>query len=329
MIGSTPGERAEGSRAAHGAMTRRRLAVALGWVWVIDAVLQAEPPNFARSYPLGQLAQSVMGAPPWEHRAIYDLIGPFVTHWPLWNLAAVVVQAAIGVALVSGSAPRVALAASLAWAPVVWLVGEGLGGMPTGFGMLLFGAPGPVLLYAVLAVLAWPGTGSRPVSSGAWRTTWGALWAGGALLQIPWVYPTGEMFRANFEEAALGQPAWATAVSGDVERVVLAAPVLWSALLATFAVAVAVGGVVHSRYRRVWLAVAIGFSAVAWVVAQLFGGVLTWGATDIGTAPLVVLLALAGWSVHVPAIHSSRRTGSTGGRATLARCLDTSPPLGA
>lgn len=284
-------------------MTRRRLAVALGCVWILDGLLQAEPPNFARSYPLGQLAQSVMGAPPWEHRAIYDLIGPFVAHWPLWNLAAVVVQLSIGLALVSGVAPRAALALSFAWAPVVWLVGEGMGTVPTGFGMLLFGAPGPVVLYVMLGILAWPRSRSPAISLHAWCTVWVSLWVGGALLQVPWVYPAAEVFRANFEEAALGQPAWATAASGLLERMVLTAPVAWSVLLGALAVAIGLGGTFANRHRRLWLVGAIGLSALSWIGAQSFGGLCSWGATDIGTAPLVALLALAGWSAPVHQVH--------------------------
>lgn len=42
-------------------MGRHQLRVVLGVLWLVDAALQAEPSNFARRYPLGELAQSVMG----------------------------------------------------------------------------------------------------------------------------------------------------------------------------------------------------------------------------------------------------------------------------
>ena len=63
-------------------ISRRGLQVTLGWLWFLDAVLQLEAPNFARDFPLGDLAQSVMGAPRWENRVVFSSISPFVAHWP-------------------------------------------------------------------------------------------------------------------------------------------------------------------------------------------------------------------------------------------------------
>lgn len=273
---------------------RRAIRVAVGVLWLVDAALQAEPPNFARTYPLGDLAQSVMGAPTWENHAVYGLISPFVAHWPWWNLGAVLVQAAIGLALVSDRWVRTALTASVAWGAVVWLVGEGLGLLPTGFAMLAFGAPGPVVLYAALAALAWPG-GDREVDRRVWLGMWLAYWAGGALLQVPWVFPPGRVMAANFEEAALGQPAWAEAMARSVAHALAGDPGLWMVTLAVLQAAVGVGGLCRGALLRGTLLTAIAVSAAFWVVGQQFGGMLVLGATDVGIGPLIVILALAAW----------------------------------
>ena len=53
-----------------------------------------------------------------------------------------------------GSGP--ALAASVVWALGVWWFGEGLGGVLNGVASPLNGAPGAVIIYALLAVLLWP-----------------------------------------------------------------------------------------------------------------------------------------------------------------------------
>lgn len=274
--------------------SRRVIRLAVGVLWLVDAALQAEPPNFAHSYPLGDLAQSVMGAPPWENHAVYGLIAPFVAHWPWWNLGAVLVQAAIGLALVSDRWVRSALTASVGWGAVVWLVGEGLGLLPTGFAMVAFGAPGPVVLYAALALLAWPGS-DRSVDRRAWLGVWLAYWAGGALLQAPWVFPPGRVMAANFEESALGQPAWAEAIARSVAHAVAGDPGLWMAALAAMQLAIGVGGLCRGARLQGILVAAIAVSAAFWAVGQQFGGVLALGATDVGIGPLVVILALAAW----------------------------------
>jgi hypothetical protein len=51
---------------------------------------------------------------------------------------------------------KLALGASVAWALGVWWFGEGLGGVLAGTASPVNGAPGAVLLYALLAVLLWP-----------------------------------------------------------------------------------------------------------------------------------------------------------------------------
>ena len=101
-------------------LTRRGLQKVLGALWLLDALLQLEPPNFARDYPLGDLAQSVMGAPGWENRAIFSGLTPFAAHWPWWNLASALLQGTIGLALVAGVGIRAAQTASRVWSAAIW-----------------------------------------------------------------------------------------------------------------------------------------------------------------------------------------------------------------
>ena len=276
-------------------VSRRRLQVILGWLWLLDALLQAEPPNFSHSYPLGDLAQSVMGAPAWENHLIYHVIGPFVAHWPWWNLGAVLVQAAIGIALVRGRVPRLALGLSIAWSAVVWLVGEGLGTVPSGFGLAMFGAPGPAVLYALLAMLAWPTAGQRDVSKPRWTLAWTAAWGTAAALQVAWVYPVAQSWRANFEEVTLGQTNALATISRNLEHAVLLHPLAASVALGVAQAALALGCLLDPVHLRWWLTSAIGLCLVYWISGQMLGGILTWGATDVGTAPLLAALALAAW----------------------------------
>ncbi len=86
-------------------VSQRGLQIALGVIWIFEGLLQAEGPKFSRDYPLGTLAQSVMGAPMWVNQSVVAGIHSFVSHWPLSNLGSVLLQVAIGAALVSGPLP--------------------------------------------------------------------------------------------------------------------------------------------------------------------------------------------------------------------------------
>jgi hypothetical protein len=62
----------------------------------------------------------------------------------------------IGLGLLHRRTVKAALALSFAWALIVWWFGEGLGMLVTGTANPLTGAPGAVLPYAVVGLLAWP-----------------------------------------------------------------------------------------------------------------------------------------------------------------------------
>ncbi len=76
-------------------------------------------------------------------------------HIALYNTAFAVIQLSIAVGLFFRHTVKLALAASIAWAVMVWWFGEGLGGVLTGASPLA-GVPGAVILYALIAVLIWP-----------------------------------------------------------------------------------------------------------------------------------------------------------------------------
>jgi hypothetical protein len=79
------------------------------------------------------------------------------------------------------------------WALAVWWLGEGLGGVLTGAASPVAGAPGAVILYALLAVLLWPAgpesgaaafVAARPVGAVAAKLAWVGLWASLAWLMV-------------------------------------------------------------------------------------------------------------------------------------------------
>lgn len=279
----------------------------LGLFWLLDAALQAEPAKFSPHYPLGVLAQAAMGLPPWAHDFVYAAIRPLAGHWVAWNLAVVLLQGLIGAGLVSGKAPRVFLAASVAWALAVWAGGEGFGFLPSGQALFLAGAPGPAIVYAALGVLAWPRPGRADVDLRAWSVSWAALWLGGALLQEAGRWPAAEVLRANLEENALGQPAWLSAGAHAAAALALHHPLAVPALLAVVQVAVGLGPLTDRRRRQAWLGAGLALAALFWVVGQQAGGVLSPDATDVGLGPLVILLGAS-----APTLRSAAGAGGDG-----------------
>ena len=118
------------------AVSARGVRALLGALWLIDAALQARPHFFTYDWWHNDLAESVMGQPEPVSRSILWATDHLAAHATAANTAAVIVQAAVGLALLLGRLERTAIAVSIPWALGVWWLGEGFGALPTGFAVL-------------------------------------------------------------------------------------------------------------------------------------------------------------------------------------------------
>jgi hypothetical protein len=290
-----PGHHWSSVASPDGLLSRRAIRTVLGIFWLLDGAVQIEPAKFASNYPLVNLAQSVMGAPGWVNRSIFAGIQPFDAHWAIWNLGAGLIEIAIGLSLITGKLTRLALSVSFLWAVTIWWLGEGFGMLPSGFATLEGGAPGSALLYVLVGTLSWPTPDHRGVNQLRWGALWSTLWVGGAVLQLPFVYPSSRVLRATLAESSAGEPSGLAATSSWFAKLVAyhGGPILVVLTLAELAIGV--GWLIDHRHVKIWLTAGIALSLFFWVVFQQLGAVLTTGGTDPGSGPLMVLLALCAW----------------------------------
>jgi len=147
---------AAGYRLRCPAVTRRGVQVALGVLWLVDAVLQLQPFMFTRAFGRQMLASAGAGQPAWVTGPV-DFFATLVAQHPVpLDAGFALIQFALGIGFLFPPLVRPAIAGSLAWSAGIWWFGEGLGGVASGQASLVTGAPGAVLLYAVLAAAAWP-----------------------------------------------------------------------------------------------------------------------------------------------------------------------------
>ena len=254
---------------------RRVLQLGLGVIWLLDAALQFQPFMFGRGFVTAVIEPAAMGSPAALAQTVTGTGSVILAHPAVFNAAFAAVQLLIGLALLSRRTAKAGLAGSVAWGLAVWWLGEALGGLLSGMASPLTGAPGAALLYAVIAVLAWPRREATP----AWtRLIWAGLWGGFAalMLQPHVVVPS-----------ALG----GAGAGGHV-------PVL---IACAFALTAA-GIYLPARARRLVLVAAAGMAAVIWVAGESLGQLTSGSATDPNTGPLLLLLAVAYWpsAAHRP-----------------------------
>ncbi len=279
---------------------------ALGVLWLADGLVKLSLPFGDR--PGEQAYEQIMTAesgPPGFHRLLATEAHAFIDHPLVWWLPAAV-ELGIGVWLITQPSSRRAVAASGAWAAIVWLVAEGAGGLLSGVASVLTGYPGAALLYAVVSVVLFPGARPREEAAaaaeagaaGQWsRVLWLALWIGAAFFTaLPQTGSNGLEFMLTVNQADGAGPLRA------LDSRVLGWLTIGTMTRLGFAVAalcVVIGFTVFlGVWPRVFLSLAIGLALAAWVVFQNFGGIYTGAATDVGTGPVLILLALAYWPLR-------------------------------
>jgi len=157
----------------------------LATIWLVDGILQLQSFFFTKSFGLQMISGMSQGNPSVIARPIIWSGTTIGHHAVLTDACFAVVQIAIAGAIAWRPALKVGLAVSVAWAVGIWWVGEGLGGVLNGTANPVNGAPGAVMLYALLAVLLWPSDrpGPRPpfiaaravgapVAKGLWLVLW-------------------------------------------------------------------------------------------------------------------------------------------------------------
>ena len=273
-------------------INRRHLRRCLGAFWLFDAVLQCQPSMFTSRFADKVLGPASQGQPALLLHLMHAVSASVAAHPVLCNVGAIAAQLAIGLTLVTRHFNREALGVSVVWSVLIWVVGEGLGGVASG-ATLLGGAPGAALLYALIALFAWPTkgiVGDEPPSRFA-VPAWCALWLTGAVLQLIAGNNSGLSLTMTIRSVLSGSPNWIVALDRRIANYQFPA---WSAALAAaLFVLVALWVLVPGRVRHFSLVIGSVISLVAWVLFQGMGNLTSGLATDPNTGPLVILLALA------------------------------------
>jgi cytochrome oxidase Cu insertion factor (SCO1/SenC/PrrC family) len=307
---------------------RRLLRIGFGLLWVFDGILQAQS-----SIPMGMIPQVVQpaanGSPGWVQHLV-DRASHIWSYHPVTAASASVwIQVGLGLWLLvapRGRWSRWGGGAALAWAVVVWVFGEALGGVLAPGLSWLFGAPGAVVFYAAAGGLIalperrWsgPALGRRVLAA------LGLFFVGMALLQA-WpgrgfwqgrspggLGPVAEMAR---QMARTPQPHPLSAVLSGFSG--LAAAHGWG--LNLFVVAalglVGVGFLVRDRRMLTAAVVAATLLCLAdWVLVQDLG---FWGGvgTDPNSMIPMVLVLVSGWLGLAP-LRVAAEAGAEGAVAT-------------
>ncbi len=286
-------------------LTRRSLRRSLGFLWLLDGVLQLQSFMFTKGFAHLIIAPAA-ARQPWFVSAPIRWTADLIARHPVpYNAGFAIVQLILGMGLLFPRTCRWALVGSIVWAGGVWYFGEGLGGLAGGHVTALGGAPGAALLYVVLALAAWPGptsTATRQpledrVTPPRWIVwAWAGLWLGAAALDLFHGNGSSETVAAQLTSNASAVPSWLASFDRWMANGVHA--LSGGATVLVVAAESAVGLLALSRgERRLWaIRSGVVLAGLYWAVGQSFGQLISGQATDPGTGPLLILVGLAALS---------------------------------
>lgn len=305
-------------------LTRRRVQLLLGVLWLLDAALQYQPYMFSRAFATHVLAPSAAGNPGWVADPVHWAARLTASHPVLLNAAFATVQLLIAIGLFYRRTVKVALLISIGWSLGIWWLGEGVGGLLTGAVSPLAGYPGAVILYALIAILAWPRyadiglsiADASPLRRSAAVSLWAVLWLAAAAETI---WPSARHTVANgIRDMADGQPGWLAGINRSVGDAAHGHSVEISIAFTVAFVVIAAAPLFPATAARATLGAAVLLSLAIWVIAQDLGGILTGSGTDPNSAPVLALLAVCYWprrNMHLPAAYPVARGARVASRA--------------
>jgi hypothetical protein len=292
--------------------SQRALQIVLGLFWILDAALQFQPYMFSKGFVDNFITANVDGQPTVIHWVITN-VGHFLApHIAVWNTLFALTQLVIGVGLLFPRTVRPALALSFPYVLGVWVFGEGLGMLLTGSATALTGAPGSVLLYGVIGMMAWPRPGPAPADATGEQqgmasaaaaqglggvvtplVVWSGFWVLAAILFVLPDNRTQSSISSAITGMAPGNPSWYAHFLTSTGSQLSSAGTQTAWALAVVALVIGLGPLV-ARRPGVFLAAGGVLSALMWITGQgLLGGIFRGTGTDPNTAPLIVVLALA------------------------------------
>lgn len=300
---------------------REWLQYALGLIWLLDAALQFQPFMFTRGFVTQVIGPAAAGNPAALREAMSWAATLLTQYIAVFNAIFAGTQLLIAIGIFLPRTRRAALAGSIAYSLSVWFFGEGLGGVLSGASPFE-GAPGAVMLYALIALLIWPtrdagsGAPTSPAVLGklgergalvAWAMLWGSL-------SYYFLLPANRAphaLAALLSASASGEPGWLRATDSWMAHAVGGRGTVASLALAALSLAVALGAS-SKKLRKITLLVSSALALLIWL-GEAFGGIFTGTGTDPNTGLLLVLMAASYWpyKTHGVTENGAMESGAT------------------
>jgi hypothetical protein len=305
-VSTTPARPGAAARAVlHTGQPRRRSALrgyffsdgtrtvqsVLGVIWLLDGGLQFQSFMYSHGF-IQSITSQAPGQPGWVSSSLLwgaHIAGKDLT---LWNTLFALTQVAIGLGLLYRPTVKPALILCFGWSLFVWWFGEAFGMLFMNMAQPLSGAPGGVILYTLVGLVAWPnGKPGGLLGIRGTRVLWATLWL---LMAYLWLLQASSSANAIHDmiNAAPSGMSWLSSLQDGFASITKGNGLIFALIFAALSAVIAIG-VGFNRYAKELLILSVVINVLFWLVGQGLGGIFQGGATDPNAAPLFILLAYA------------------------------------
>jgi hypothetical protein len=314
-------------------LSARTVQVALGLLWLLDGALQLQHQMFSSAFASQVIAAATRGQPALVSGPMNFGMHLFLLHPAIFNTLFALTQLGIGALILWKRTLKLGLILSVCWGLIVWIFGEGYGGIFSAHTLLLMGAPGAVSLYVLLSLAVMPKRGKdkqKPQVAYWLALVWLVVWIGGGIYQLLPGQDSTSYLSSMIASNAQGAPGWLASTDtkaanfvqglgkefGQSSAVPIANMNMTSAqmthmsnepytparsdpgywfilLLAVLMFAIGLGVLFSGLWRNLAISLGILLALTFWIIGQSLGGYYTGLATDPNSGPLFMLLGLA------------------------------------
>ena len=199
-------------------LTKRGVQISLGILWLLDGALQLQHQMFSSAFATQVIEPAIQGQPRFVSGPMNFGVHMLLLHPAVFDALAAVTQLGIGALILWERTIKWGLLSSVAWGLIVWIFGEGYGGIFSAHTLLLMGAPGAVIIYVLLALAVMPSKGDdkkhhKKQPAAYWLVfVWLVLWVGGGVYAMLPGQDTASDVSAMISGNAQITPGWLASV---------------------------------------------------------------------------------------------------------------------
>ncbi len=205
-------------------LTSKGVQITLALLWLLDGLLQLQRPMFTSAFVKQIILPASLGQPGFVKAPMQFGSHVFLLDPVIFNTLFVLLQLTIGLLILWRRSLKLGLGLSVVWGLIVWVFGEGYGGLLTGHSLLLMGAPGAAIIYAILALAVWQSQSQQNKTkhgTAFWLVfVWLIIWFGGGIYQLLPGQNSATSLAAMVQANAQGQPAWLASLDTSSARLV-------------------------------------------------------------------------------------------------------------